>query len=273
MQNSTLKMMIAGGAVLVSANAAQAWIPFVGVPAEKASFAQLKDIYKQGAKFTACTVKATVSCESKFGTTVFAQDCVMATKTAPVLAGTSFSDALGACEGKVDYLKKSATGDQFADYQGMRCPGDSDSSLAGIQPYANLLAWENNHNATYTQLDALSLLVGILGSVNNRDMPTVAKDIGELSKYAQSLYKCFGSCEGDTKGNKGLGGTTDSATQCATTSADPVQAACVAAAKVKMESKLGMNGGIYSGIVITINGALDTAMNASFNSTAGCEAP
>lgn len=270
MQNSTLKMMIAGGAVLVSANAAQAWIPDLDVPADKASFGQLKDIYKQGAKFTACTVKAAVSCELKYGTTVIDQDCVMATATAPMAAGTSFEDALRACEDKVNYLKKSATEEQLADYMGMRCPGDSNSSLAGIQPYANLLAWQNNHHAAYVQLDALGLLVGILGSVNNRDMKTVAKDIGELSKYAQSLYKCFGSCEGDTKGSKGGGATTDSATQCATTSADPVQAACVAAAKVKMESKLGMNGGIYAGIVITINGALDTAMNASFNSTIGC---
>ncbi len=270
MQNSTLKMMIAGGAVLVSANAAEAWIPDLVVPTEKASFGQLKDIYKQGAKFVACAVKAAVSCESKYGTTVIAQDCVMATAMAPMAAGSSFADALGACEGKVDYLKKSATGDQLTDYQGMQCPGDSNASAAGLQPYADLLAWQNSHGPTYVQLDALGLLVGILGSVDGRDMPTVAKDIGELSKYSQSLFKCFGSCEGDTKGSKGGGGTTDSTTQCTTTSINSIQAACVAAAKVKMESKLGTNGGIYSGIVITINGALDTAMNASFNSTAGC---
>ena len=187
MQNSTLKMMIAGGAVLVSANAAQAWIADLDVPAEKASFGQLKDIYKQGAKFTACTVKAAVSCESKYGTTVIAQDCVMATAMAPVAAGTSFSDALGKCEGKVDYLKKSATGDQLTDYQGMQCPGDSNSSLAGIQPYVERI------HRYYAELEYLRRPDGTIVKPTDPDIATGFGDellfTGTPEQVAESVLR------------------------------------------------------------------------------------
>ncbi len=267
MRTSTLKTAMAAGALLASVGVARAWVPDMTNDGNKASFGQLIDIYKQQAKFVACAVKAAVKCEA-LGSDPAVRECIFATATGPGLAA-----ALAACESKVDYMKKSATDHVQYDYQQMQCPGDSDTVAAGNQQYADLDAWQANSTATYAQLDALGTLSSVLGVAAGKDVKTLGKDVGELSKYGQAIFKCIGACEGDTKNSKGNGGTTDSTTQCSVKSADtpdPVQAACRAAAKAKMESKLGPNGGTYSALIPLINNALTDAANTTWNNNEGC---
>ncbi len=272
MRTPTFKMAVAAGALLASAGMARAWVPDLTDDGEKAAFGQLIDIYKQQAKFVACVVKATVKCEGKYGMDVATQDCVMATATGP--AGSGFAEALASCESKVDYSKKSATGDASADYTTMQCPGDNDSTTPGNQDYTDVEDWQGAHDSTYAQLDALALLANVLGNAAGKDIKTLGKDIGELSKYGQSLFKCIGSCEGDSKGSKGGGALTDSLTQCSAKSADtpdPVQDACRDGARAKMESKLGAGGGTYAALIPLIDNALTDAASSTWNNTEGCD--
>ncbi len=272
MRTPTLKMAVAAGALLASAGVARAWVPDLADADEKASFGQLVDIYKQQAKFVACAVKATVKCEGKYGTDVATQDCVMATATGP--AGSGFAEALTKCEDGVDYAKKSATGNGAADYEGMQCPGDMDSATPGNQDYPDLSDWQGSHASTYEQLDALGVLANVLGNAAGKDIKTLGKDVGELSKYGQGIFKCIGSCESDAKGSKGGGALTDSTTQCSAKSAvtpDPVQDACRDGAKAKMESKLGAGGGPYAALIPLIENALSDAANTTWNNTEGCD--
>ncbi len=267
MRTPTLKMAMAAGALLASAGMAHAWVPDLTDASEKAAFGQLTDIYKQQAKFVACVVKAAVKCEA-LGSDPAVRECVFATASGPGLA-----EALASCESKVDYMKKSATGDSSADYTTMQCPGDMDSTAVGNQQFADLSAWQASRSATYTQLDALGTLSSVLGVAAGKDVKTIGKDIGELSKFGQAIFKCIGACEGDTKNSKGNGGTTDSTTQCSVKSADtpdPVQAACRDAAIVKMESKLGLGGGTYAALIPLIRNALSDAANTTWNNSEGC---
>ncbi len=269
MRTPTLKMALAAGVLLASAGVAQAWVPELLDDAEKASFGQLADIYKQNAKFVACVVKVAVKCEGKYGVDPAAQECSMATAVMTEPDGSGFAEALAGCEGKLDYSKKSAGTED--DYAAMECPGDSEMALVGNQDYGDLEEWQNSHGPTYAQLDALGILAIALGYADERDTKTIGKDIGELSKYSQGLFKCIGACEADSKGKSGGGALTDSTGQCTTTSEDPAQAACIAGAKGKMESKLGAGGGPYAALIGLIDGALDTAGNSFWNNTEGCD--
>ncbi len=269
MRTPTLKMAVAAGVLLASAGAARAWVPDMTNAADKASFGQLIDIYKQQAKFVACAVKAAVKCEGA-GADPAVRECIFATASGPGLA-----EALASCESKVDYMKKSATDDAVTDYEGMECPGDS-SDAGGVQRYDDVQAWQAAHSSTYTQLDALGTLSSVLGVAAGKDVKTLGKDVGELSKYGQAVFKCIGACEGDTKNSKGNGGTTNETTLCSFKSTDtpaPAMAACRDAAKAKMESKLGPNGGTYAALIPLINNALTDAANNTWNINYGCGVP
>jgi len=223
---------------------------------------QRADIGKQGAKNALCMAKASLKCEAN-GTSVM-PECKLvnpASSTVPDPKNKiipQLTAALDKCESKLDYAKKSATGNPVTDYTGIGCPGDSDTGTAGDQPFADLTAYQNNVGlSTRTQLEALGTVLSVICADNQ-----CAVDQGTLGlAYAKGLFKCFGKCEDDYKNKAGNGGDTDSTTNCNPTTGDSNMVACAGAALSKAQKK----GMLNATLKLAIENALVIATNDLYN--------
>jgi len=223
---------------------------------------QRKDIGKQGAKESLCVAKALLKCEAN-GTSKDPECNATnpASSTVPDPKGKiipKLTADITKCESKLNYAKKSATGNAVTDYTGIGCPGDSDSGTAGDQPFADLTGYQAFVGPnTRAQLDLLGTLLGVLCADNQ-----CAVDQGNLGlAYAKGLFKCISKCENDYKDKKGNGGPDDLTTHCDPAAGDPNFATCVSGALAKAQKK----GTINVLLVNAINSAIATASNDLYN--------
>jgi hypothetical protein len=225
-----------------------------------------KDIGKQTTKMALCLAKSAIKCEK--GGATSASECNLAdpaSSTHPNPKNVEkFIAAVDKCEGKLNLTKKGPA----SDYSLIGCPGDSDPGTPGDQPYTDLTDYQAGVPATTAaQLNLLTPVIdsqcGGPASTDPAVIDCVAEQAAALLKYAKGVFKCEAKCEEDYKGGKGLGGPTDSDTQCnpSSGSADPDFANCVSAALAKVQKKVTL----FPIEVTAVNAAIGTASNDLYN--------
>lgn len=209
---------------------------------------QRKDMQKRANKNTLCTAKALLKCEDNGA--VVGQECNAANpgsstvpdpnnKIVPKLVAD-----IAKCESKIDFTKKSATGNSANDYIGIGCPGDSVPG-GSDQPFADLAAYQAAvGTATRAQLD---ILAGILSAICSDNQCTVDQGNRGLA-YAKGLLKCISKCENDYKNKKGNGGDNDSLTACTVAGGDANFDTCSGAALTKAQKKGPLDGTLRNAI-------------------------
>lgn len=255
--------------LIVSSSAASAL-----VLVEKSEAQKLRaDIQGQQSKYVACLVKAASNCESSGSGAASECNLNNGTATPPANAKGKFVADIAKCDAKLDFLKKAKTLTATSGYNGIGCPGDSNSGTAGDQPYTDMSAWQAATPAsTKTQIQALAVLLAALSGCNTAGTGS-AKDqnkceaalVKVISGYAAAIYKCEVACENDYKNKKGNGGGTD-APACdlnagATGGAgDANFNACITKAYTKA-TKVPFNAGIQSAVLPQLATALNDANN------------
>lgn len=252
--------------------------PAPGVVLPEGSDAQKhrRDIGKQVAKYVQCLVKAAQKCERNGDEAD--QECFLASGTVqgsdPNLDQVDFQERIAKCDSKLNLSKKSPSDglDQVADYQGIGCPGDSNSGTAGDQPFTGPNALNDFQtavkSASKTQIDALSAILCALGCAQdctddsevNREC--LLNDSKRLSKYAKGTTKCRDKCEKDYKvpDSAGGGGPTDNQNICTITGTGaPNFDVCTVKPTQKLAEKAS------SGASTTIRGLVDTALDDASN--------
>ena len=219
---------------------------------------QRSDIGKQGAGNAICMAKALLRCEAN-GTsnTAECKAANPASSTVPDPNGriiAKLTADLSKCESKLNYSKKTASGNAVTDYTNIGCPGDSDTGTVGDQPFADLSGYQANvAPSTRSQLDTLGILLSGLCADNQ-----CAVDQGTRGMaYAKGLFKCIGRCEADYKDTKGNGGPDDLTTHCDPTGGDANFTACTGKALATATKKGPLDG--------TLKGAIDAALATASN--------
>jgi hypothetical protein len=266
--------------LLLGTAPAQALVLAAGSPAQK----QRADIAKQVGKEIQCLAKSAIKCE-KSGVNA-GVECNLSSPSDSTVpdetAKAKFELAVMKCDSKVDLSKKSATGDAVTDYTGIGCPGDSNSSMTGDQPYADLTQFQARippgvKTALTTLAIGINCVCGPLSSTDAAVIACVALNASGLLKYGLSAGKCQTKCENDYVDAHGNGGVDDSTTKCALASgsAAPDFQVCEAAARDKATAA-GVNstlidGGTFCGFPSTgLNSALDAASNDLYNDPNDC---
>jgi hypothetical protein len=240
--------------------------PASGVVLEKGALQKHRqDIGKQLAKMVLCIAKAGTKCEAKgehSGVECNLVDPDASTVSDKVAA--KLAAAIGKCESKLALDKKGPA----SDYAAIGCPGDSNSGLAGDQPYADLDDYEANVGGDAREaLSLLTPLIDVLcggpNSENQAVQDCVKAQVAGLSSYAAGVFKCQEQCENDYSGGKGGGGPTDSTTQCAAgnAGADDNFADCVGGALDKAEAK----GALIPAALAAVSAAINDATNDLYN--------
>jgi hypothetical protein len=198
---------------------------------------QRKDIGKQGAKHALCMAKAARKCEENGVLT--AAECDLtnpAMSTVPDPDGKiipKLTEDLAKCTSKLNYAKKTATGNSANDYTGIGCPGDSVPGGAD-DPFADLAAYQANVGpATLAQLELLQIV--LTGLCADNQCTVDQADRG--ARYAKGLFKCIAKCENDYKDKKGNGGDNDDLTRCVVATGDMNFQDCVSKAIAKATKK------------------------------------
>lgn len=233
-----------------------------------------RDIGKQLGKYTLCLVKAAQTCEKKGLNS--GVECHLDTGVVDN-AGTvdpkgKFLPAIQKCKAKV-LLAKKGTGNALDDYEAIGCPGDSNTSTSGDQPYADLTAYQAGSLAsTPTQIAPLAAAIDgfgcqphAAGSTDPADIACVAADAAALGKYTQGVLKCEDKCENDYKPapSKGSGGGTDGA-NCndGDVGADATFQTCASAA---LSAAGPMSPGTVAIVLPAVRAALNKAENDLYN--------
>lgn len=236
-----------------------------------------RDVGKQAAKYIQCLVKVSLKCEQNGDEAD--QECFLTTGTVqpgdPNLDQADFQARIAKCDSKLILAKKSPSGgsDPVGDYEGIGCPGDSDTVAGGDQRYADLNAYQTGvKTATKSALQTLGLLLcGVVcaadcgdDSQTNRDC--LEDDAKALSQYAKGIGTCRDKCEKDYKvpDSAGGGGPTDDSQICTVSGTGaPNFDTCTAKPAAKLSSTA--SAGASAVVKPAVDGQLDDAANDLFN--------
>ncbi len=183
-----------------------------------------------------------------------------------------FGPALAKCASKVLLSKKSPSGgaDPVGDYQGIGCPGDSNSGTLGDQPFSDLNAYQAGAlTNSRTQVAGLAAVIDLLGcaagsgNTDQADIDCVQSNAEKLSALTKGVFKCGDKCENDYKDKAGNGGTTDGS-NCAQ-GGDANNQICLDAAMAKAIKKGPFDAGVQTSVLPLVQSALTTAGNDLYN--------
>lgn len=205
-----MRGLAAATALLLAGVSAQAHV--LDKKADKDAFKLRTDVAKQAAKYTKCLFKAALTCESKG--VLSSQECDLATgavayEMVPGPETAKFQAALSKCDDKLNLTKKGTL------YTEIGCPGDCNTSAAGVQPCTGLPAYEvltiqalrAQLGLLTTVLDAACASEGTTSSAAR--IACVEEAAEQLAKYGDGVFKCVRKCETDHKGTKGGGALTN----------------------------------------------------------------
>lgn len=248
---------LAVGLAFAGATAARALV----LMAKTAEQKQRRDIGKQGAKHTLCMAKAAIKCEENGVDD--APECDLSNPGASTVPDPNnkiipkLTADLNKCTSKLDYAKKSATGNSANDYAAIGCPGDAIAGGAD-DPFADLAAYQGNTGAaTRTQLGILQALLDAICADNQCTVDQASRGLA----YAKGLLKCIEKCENDYKNKKGDGGPNDDLMKCVPAGGDANFMGCTAKALAKGTKKGPLDALLKSGIDTAVNDAQNDLYN------------
>jgi hypothetical protein len=231
-----------------------------------------KDVAKQLSKYVLCLTKAAQKCE-KTGVTT-AVECHVDTSVVdpPADPKGKFAPAVAKCIGKVNLAKKSPSqgATPITDYEGIGCPGDSNSGSSGDQRYTDLTAYQagtltmirSQIGAIASGIDAAGCAPGT-NHTDQADLDCVALEGLKITTLVKGLFKCGNKCENDYKDKKGNGGTTDGPN--CHDGGDPNFQICADAAQAKATKKGPFDPGVEAAILPAVVSALTTADDDIYN--------